>query len=189
MNVYYHTEDRFPTTHRRSEIIKKTNAELPPLDNAYNAVKNKNSELVGMWSLSLIFVIFLTQTNVEMTMKYDRGTEQNINPFTMVLKGVIDAAVNGGVKKYQEAFFFPEYVADHPTHAQRVEELKQCLYDQVALSPFFLFFPPLLLIFVNRSISWKAHWRCTARSVPLKRSVFSNNLRVSSIYFIFYFKF
>ena len=68
---------------------------------------------------------------LDITQKYDGGIEQNINPFTMVLKGVIDAAVNGGVKRYQEAFFAPEYIVANPTHAQRVEELTQCLHEQV----------------------------------------------------------
>lgn len=47
MNVHYITEDTFPTTHRRSEIVNKTVVELPPIDNAYNAIKSKNNELIG----------------------------------------------------------------------------------------------------------------------------------------------
>lgn len=68
-----------------------------------------------------------------MTQKYERGTEQNINPYTMVLKGVIDAAVNGGADKYRSAFFVPEYIAENPDHAARVTGLKQVLEDQVTL--------------------------------------------------------
>lgn len=71
-----------------------------------------------------------------MTQKYERGTESNINPFTMVLKGVIDAAVNGGVFKYQDAFFVPEYTEENPDHLDRVIQLKQCLQEQVSPSPF-----------------------------------------------------
>lgn len=130
MNAYYYTEDTFPTTHRRSEIIKKTITELPPIDNAYNAIKNKNQEIVGKLAVSQ-FNDHFTYFSAEMTTKYDRGTEQNINPYTMVLKGVIDAAVNGGVEKYKAAFFVPEYVTENPDHATRVTELKTVLNDQV----------------------------------------------------------
>jgi len=67
----------------------------------------------------------------EMIQKYERGTETNISPFTMVLKGVIDAAVNGGVNLYKQAFFVPEYVLQNPSHVGSVEMLKKCLSEQV----------------------------------------------------------
>jgi len=36
---------------------------------------------------------------------------KDLRPFTMILSGTIDAAVNGGINKYREAFFSPEFLA------------------------------------------------------------------------------
>ncbi len=88
---------------------------------------------------------------IEMTQKYERGTESNINPFTMVLKGVIEADVNGGVARYQDAFFVPEYIEQNPDHADRVNKLKQCLNDQV-------FFSLLLFIFLCLRLCRYLYW-------------------------------
>lgn len=48
--------------------------------------------------------------------------------------GVIDAAVNGGVDKYEEAFFSPEYIAAHPGEKEKIEKLRGCLEEQVCYS-------------------------------------------------------
>ena len=88
-NYYYVTEDSFPTIHRRSEIIQKAEVLVSPIDYALVTVMEKNKEIVQIIS------------------KHESGKE-NISPFTMVLKGVIDAAVNGGVHMYKDAFFNAE---------------------------------------------------------------------------------
>lgn len=58
--------------------------EVSPLENAIEVIENKNLQLRTL----------ITQCqNRQM---------QNINPLTMCLNGVIDAAVNGGLARYQE---------------------------------------------------------------------------------------
>jgi len=42
-------------------------------------------------------------------------------PFTMILSGTVDAAVNGGINKYREAFFSPDYLASEPGETSSVE--------------------------------------------------------------------
>lgn len=61
--------------------------EVSPLENAIEVIENKN--------LQLRTLITQCQT-LQM---------QNINPLTMCLNGVIDAAVNGGLARYQEVRF------------------------------------------------------------------------------------
>ena len=68
-NTYYLTEDAFPTIHRRTEITKKTEINVSPIDNAINTVVDKNKELNHIIA------------------KHESGKE-NISPFTMVLKGL-----------------------------------------------------------------------------------------------------
>ena len=63
---------------------------MSPVENALKTIVQKNEELR------------------EIIDQYDHSErKQNINPFTMALNGVIDAAVNGGVGKYSEVFFAP----------------------------------------------------------------------------------
>lgn len=58
--------------------------EMSPLENAIEVLENKNQQLKTL----------ITQCQTRQM--------QNINPLTMCLNGVIDAAVNGGVSRYQE---------------------------------------------------------------------------------------
>lgn len=58
--------------------------EVSPLENAIEVIENKNLQLRTL----------ITQCQSRQM--------QNINPLTMCLNGVIDAAVNGGLARYQE---------------------------------------------------------------------------------------
>lgn len=62
---------------------------MSPLENAIEVLENKNHQLRTL--------ISQCQTR----------QMQNINPLTMCLNGVIDAAVNGGVARYQEVSVVP----------------------------------------------------------------------------------
>ena len=63
---------------------------------------------------------------------YRSNKASNINPLSMALNGVIDAAVMGGTDNYEKAFFVPEYVKDHPEDEPRVQLLKKLIKDQVS---------------------------------------------------------
>lgn len=59
--------------------------EVSPLENAIQVVENKNQELRALIS------------------QYQhKQVHSNINLLSMCLNGVIDAAVNGGIARYQE---------------------------------------------------------------------------------------
>ncbi|EGG21230.1 SH3 domain-containing protein [Cavenderia fasciculata] len=115
INNYYILQDSFPTIHRRSEIVRRYEVELSPIDNAVNSVMSKNTELN------------------EMSIKHENGNDTNISPFTMILKGVIDAAVNGGVNMYKQVFFSKEYLVDNPDKKETVDRLKSALSQQVII--------------------------------------------------------
>ncbi|ETE70379.1 Dedicator of cytokinesis protein 3, partial [Ophiophagus hannah] len=55
----------------------------------------------------------------------------NINLLSMCLNGVIDAAVNGGIARYQEAFFDRDYISSHPGDAEKITQLKELMHEQV----------------------------------------------------------
>lgn len=68
----------------RFHNLSFSQVEVSPLENAIEVIENKNLQLRTL----------ITQCqNRQM---------QNINPLTMCLNGVIDAAVNGGLARYQE---------------------------------------------------------------------------------------
>ena len=49
----------------------------------------------------------------------------------MTLQGTIDAAVNGGIAKYQDAFFKSEYLTTYPEFTEHVHLLKCLIAEQV----------------------------------------------------------
>ncbi len=49
----------------------------------------------------------------------------------MRLNGMIDAAVNGGIAKYQEAFFGEDFAVNNPQNATHVTRLKELFLEQV----------------------------------------------------------
>ncbi|EFA84626.1 DOCK family protein [Heterostelium album PN500] len=88
-NHFLITDSTFPTIHRRAEVIKKKEVEVSPVENALNSVTQKTTDLE------------------EMISKYELNQQLNLNPLAMALNGMIDAAVNGGINLYKEAFLGP----------------------------------------------------------------------------------
>jgi len=80
------TGHTLPAIHRSSKVIKRTERTCAPIENAVNAIEEKTEELTILLH------------------KYSEQKGLNLNPFTAAFSGVIDAAVNGGVSKYTEAF-------------------------------------------------------------------------------------
>jgi hypothetical protein len=85
--------EALPGVVNRSQVIQKTDIEIGPVENAITNIAEKNEQLVE------ILHLFTTGSGAG-----------SLDRLTRSLNGVIDAEVNGGVKKYQEAFFREEYV-------------------------------------------------------------------------------
>jgi len=107
-NKYYVLEDRFPSIKRRmrAEITINT---MTPLEHAIKILEDKVKDLQD-------FVI-----SHHLDVSPDTGN------LTMLLNGVLDAAVNGGTKKYMDAFLTGEYLQNNPQEAQTLERLKKAL--------------------------------------------------------------
>ncbi|XP_053720142.1 dedicator of cytokinesis protein 4b isoform X2 [Synchiropus splendidus] len=101
-----------PGISRWFEVEKRDLVEVSPLENATEVMENKNLQLRTL----------ITQCqNRQM---------QNINPLTMCLNGVIDAAVNGGLARYQEAFFVKDYIVNHPEDGEKIGRLRELMFEQ-----------------------------------------------------------
>ncbi|XP_077433712.1 dedicator of cytokinesis protein 3-like isoform X3 [Vanacampus margaritifer] len=97
------------------EVDKRELVEVSPLENAVSVVENKNQEL-----RTLISRYQLKQPH-----------SNNVNLLSMTLNGVVDAAVNGGIARYQEAFFDKDYISGHPQDGGKIGQLKQLMQEQV----------------------------------------------------------
>lgn len=67
----------------------------------------------------------------QLTVLQSENATLNINPLSMLLSGLIDAAVGGGIKNYRIVFFNDTYTANNPGDQERVTQLKQLIEEQV----------------------------------------------------------
>lgn len=111
-----HTNYTFPGILQWYEVIRTEQLTLSPVCTANEAVKSACKEL---------------QKEIDKTKK-DSSIDA-IKSLSMKLQGMISASVQGGIPKYQEAFFSPEYERLHPEERDRIRELKELLNDQVKL--------------------------------------------------------
>ncbi|GCC26659.1 hypothetical protein chiPu_0005077, partial [Chiloscyllium punctatum] len=101
-----------PGISRWFEVDRREVVEMSPLENAIEVLENKNQQLRTL----------ITQCQSRQM--------QNINPLTMCLNGVIDAAVNGGLARYQEAFFVKDYILNHPEDGDKISRLRELMFEQ-----------------------------------------------------------
>ncbi|KAJ5077789.1 dedicator of cytokinesis [Anaeramoeba ignava] len=114
-NTYLITDKSFPTIKRRTLVKEKIIVEISPVKNAIKSVQEKNHELQNLLK------------------KYQDSDGSNISPFSMALNGVIDAAVNGGVFKYKDAFFENEFVQKNQDNFSQSQILKKALKKQLMI--------------------------------------------------------
>jgi hypothetical protein len=105
------------------EVTSRVTEELSPPQVAMDAMQLKNSELCSV-------INQYTETNDAFPAPIPPN---NIGPFTMCLKGVVDAAVMGGIAKYQQAFFSEEYDLFHPAHSDYIKQLKALIVQQLQI--------------------------------------------------------
>ncbi|EEC15424.1 dedicator of cytokinesis protein, putative, partial [Ixodes scapularis] len=107
------TEERLPGVLPWQAVVHQRLQEVPPLVHACESVEAMNQELRRLVAL------------------FSREPSRGIAPLSMRLAGVIEAAVNGGIAKYQEAFFGPRFALDHPEQAPHITRLKALILDKV----------------------------------------------------------
>ncbi|XP_074646963.1 dedicator of cytokinesis protein 3-like isoform X4 [Tubulanus polymorphus] len=109
--------DKLPNILRYCEVKSIQIETLSPIETAIESVHLKNIELK------------------DMTLSYQLTPDRNssLNPLTIILKGVIDAAVNGGMENYEKAFFTSEYAQSHPSEYQNILKLKGVFLEQLTV--------------------------------------------------------
>ncbi|XP_026809422.1 dedicator of cytokinesis protein 1 isoform X2 [Rhopalosiphum maidis] len=89
--------------------------EISPLKNAIETMQETNKYLR------------------ELIIAHRNDSTLPLNPLTMKLNGILDAAVMGGVTKYEKAFFTSEYSVNHEEDEQLIETLKDLVASQIPL--------------------------------------------------------
>nr|CAD7428799.1 unnamed protein product [Timema monikensis] len=56
-----------------------------------------------------------------------------LNPLSMKINGIVDAAVMGGITNYEKAFFQPEYAETHSDDVASIDKLKDLIASQIPL--------------------------------------------------------
>ncbi|XP_046396689.1 dedicator of cytokinesis protein 3 [Ischnura elegans] len=106
---------KLPGILRWFEVVERKVEEVPPVAFACETVEGASRELRRLISV------------------YSTDPRRNINPLSMRLQGIIDANVMGGISKYQEAFFSPEFSRSHPEFSEHIIRLKSLILDQVQI--------------------------------------------------------
>ncbi|XP_071543136.1 dedicator of cytokinesis protein 3 isoform X3 [Panulirus ornatus] len=113
--ITYTTEFELPGILKWFEVIDQRVDQLCPPEYACETVERNNKQIR------------------QISLHYRANPQDNIQPFTMRLQGTIDAAVNGGIAKYQDAFFGPDYLVMYPENADHVNRLKVLLSEQTMI--------------------------------------------------------
>ncbi|XP_032511085.2 dedicator of cytokinesis protein 3 [Danaus plexippus] len=110
------TENTLPGILRWSEVISRSVEEIPPVEFACETMEATERELRSL----------ITQ--------YTADPTQNLNPFSMRLQGTIDANVQGGITKYEQAFLTPEFSRNAtPREAAAAAKLRRLVSSQLAV--------------------------------------------------------
>ncbi|CAG0893401.1 unnamed protein product, partial [Darwinula stevensoni] len=123
-------ESSLPGILKRFEVTRSSMEEICPVRFACETIYSANDELR------------------QLIQQY-KGPEANSNPQPLTMRltihfqfyfmtvnvsqGILDAAVQGGIAKYQEAFFVPEFVNEHPEYRENLLQLNRLIKDQMRI--------------------------------------------------------
>lgn len=132
----YHRDDKDKNNEFKSLCLERTimrsSYHLPGILRWYEVVSTKTVHFCPVQTAH----VTVQQMNAELRSSAENALnnpEHCLNHLTMRLQGVISGAVNGGIPKYQEAFFNEEYLAKYPGEAEYVEQLKAVILEQIQL--------------------------------------------------------
>ncbi|KAI5712428.1 hypothetical protein M8J75_008277 [Diaphorina citri] len=95
------------------EVVESNVEEVAPIQFACETIDNVNKDVKALIS------------------QYISDPKRNINPLSMRLQGTIDANVMGGIAKYQQAFFTPEFARGYSQYIPYINRLHLLILEQV----------------------------------------------------------
>jgi dedicator of cytokinesis protein 1 len=112
--TYLTISNPLPNILRWYPIVKVESVDVSPIENAIETLEGTNQKLM------LLIKEHMKDVNLR------------VDPLGMVLNGVVDAAVNGGIANYRP-FYQAGYVEAHPGDAELVKQLRQMTIRQLVL--------------------------------------------------------
>ncbi|XP_023686613.1 dedicator of cytokinesis protein 1 isoform X1 [Paramormyrops kingsleyae] len=109
----YVTAYRLPGILRWFEVHSSFTEEVSPLENAMETMQLTNEKINNM------------------VQRHLNDPNLPINPLSMLLNGVVDPAVMGGLTNYEKAFFTEKYTQEHPEDLEKIEKLKDLIAWQI----------------------------------------------------------
>ena len=111
------TSYALPGILRRFPVIQTNTIELSPLENAIETMENSNIKVRNL------------------VLQYRSDSALPINPLSLALNGIVDAAVMGGIVNYEKAFFNEEYLRKHhfKKDQEAINRLKDLIANQIPL--------------------------------------------------------
>ncbi|KAL1415726.1 hypothetical protein MTO96_006604 [Rhipicephalus appendiculatus] len=96
-------------------VIRVQTVEVSPLQNAIETMEATNTKIR------------------DMVLQHRADPSLALNPLSMLLGGIVDAAVNGGIGNYEKAFFTPEYLEANRSSIDGINRLKELIACQIPL--------------------------------------------------------
>ena len=109
------TSYQFPGILRWFPVVQSQVMELSPLENAIETMQNTNRELKNV------------------VQEHLSNSPIALQPLSMKLNGIIDAAVMGGIAMYEKAFFSDLFRQAHPDERERLVMLENLIAEQIPL--------------------------------------------------------
>eukprot|EP00824_Muranothrix_gubernata_P007783 TRINITY_DN19932_c0_g1_i1.p1 TRINITY_DN19932_c0_g1~~TRINITY_DN19932_c0_g1_i1.p1 ORF type:complete len:1141 (-),score=286.60 TRINITY_DN19932_c0_g1_i1:29-3346(-) len=115
-NVFLVTQEKFPNILRRADVVQKKEIVWSPIENAVHSIEQKNEDIKRV------------------VMKFQSAGDQtgSTSELAMILNGVVDAAVNGGVYLYRD-FMGKEYLEANQAFRPFARGLQQGLATQLQI--------------------------------------------------------
>lgn len=96
-------------------VIKTHTVEVSPLQNAVETMEATNAKIR------------------DLVLQYRADPNLPLNPLSMHLGGIVDAAVNGGIGNYEKAFFTQESLQNNKSDKKGIDRLKELIACQIPL--------------------------------------------------------
>ncbi|XP_064466141.1 dedicator of cytokinesis protein 1-like [Ornithodoros turicata] len=109
------TAYKLPGILRWFTAIRARTVEVSPLQNAIETMESTNNKIRDM----------VLQHRADPTLP--------LNPLSMLLGGIVDAAVNGGIGNYEKAFFTQEALQNNKLDNEGIQHLKELIASQIPL--------------------------------------------------------
>ncbi|KAI8911734.1 C2 domain in Dock180 and Zizimin proteins-domain-containing protein [Gorgonomyces haynaldii] len=134
--IVLHTEEQFPFPGMRSRVRQLISFEMKPIETAILTIRLKTRQLLELRQKYERHTLSSKKRQSYAGIRSSLGSSANEsmasinhNPFTMALKGAIDAPVNGGVQMYKLAFLTDDHIS---RKSGATPELCQALESAIA---------------------------------------------------------